>query len=46
MSSTSYAYTVLAVNGQGLVGPLAGPVTATTLDVTPPSARRARNTSR
>ena len=36
--STSYAYTVLAVNGQGLVGPLAGPVTATTLDVTPPSA--------
>ncbi len=36
--STAYSYEVAALNGQGLVGPKAGPVTATTLDVTPPSA--------
>ncbi len=35
---TTYTYQVLAVNGEGLVGPLSAPATATTLDATPPSA--------
>jgi chitodextrinase len=35
---TTYTYRVLAVNGEGLAGPLSAPATATTLDATPPTA--------
>lgn len=35
---TTYTYQVLAVNGEGLAGPLSAPASATTLDATPPSA--------
>lgn len=35
---TTYSYQVEAVNGQGLTGPLSNLATATTLDVTPPTA--------
>ena len=34
---TAYTYEVLAVNGEGLAGPLSAPASATTLDATPPS---------
>jgi fibronectin type 3 domain-containing protein len=36
--STSYRYRVSALNGEGLEGPPSGEVTATTLDVTPPTS--------
>jgi len=35
---TAYSYEVSAVNGDGLEGPRTGPATATTHDVTPPTA--------
>lgn len=35
---TTYTYRVLAVNGEGLAGPLSAPASATTLDPTPPTA--------
>lgn len=35
---TTYSYRVMAVNGEGLDGPLSTPATATTLDATPPTA--------
>ena len=36
--NTTYSYEVLAVNSEGLAGPLSQPAKATTLDGTPPSA--------
>ncbi|HET6681310.1 MAG TPA: Ig-like domain-containing protein [Gemmatimonadaceae bacterium] len=35
---TAYTYEVMAVNGEGLDGPLSAPAAATTLDATPPTS--------